>query len=81
MPGSQGSLAPEGCPCRQEQAKDLGQNLTGAVTETYHQYSAAALHRMNIPSSDDIQDLSKQIAALNSKVDKVRKEQKEAVAA
>ncbi len=66
---------------RQEQAKDLGQNLTGAVTETYHQYSAAALHRMNIPSSDDIQDLSKQIAALNSKVDKVRKEQKEAVAA
>lgn len=66
---------------RQEQAKDLGQNMTGTVGETYNQYSTAALHRMNIPSSDDIQDLSKQIAALNRKVDKARKEQKEAVAA
>jgi len=66
---------------RQEQAKDLGQNVTGTVGETYNQYSTAALHRMNIPSSDDIQDLSKQIAALNRKVDRVRKEQKEAVAA
>lgn len=66
---------------RQEQAKDLGQNLTGSVGETYHQYTTAALHRMNVPSGDDIQDLSKQIAALNRKVDRVRKEQKEKVAA
>ncbi len=66
---------------RQGQAKDLGQNVTGAVGETYNQYSTAALNRMNIPSSDDIQDLSKQIDALNRKVDKVRKEQKEIGAA
>ncbi len=66
---------------RQGQAKDLGQNVTGAVGETYNQFSTAALNRMNVPSSDDIQDLSKQIDALNRKVDKVRKEQKEMVAA
>ena len=66
---------------RQEQAKDLGQNVTGAVGETYNQYSTAALNRMNVPSGDDIQDLSKQIGALNRKVDKVRKEQKEMGAA
>ena len=62
---------------RQEQAQDLGQDLTGRVGDTYKEISTATLHRMNIPSSDDIQDLSKQIAALNRKVDKVRKEQKE----
>jgi poly(hydroxyalkanoate) granule-associated protein len=66
---------------RQEQAKDLGQNLTGKAEETYNQYTAAALHRMNVPSRDDIQDLSKQIDALNRKVDRVRKEQKETAAA
>jgi outer membrane murein-binding lipoprotein Lpp len=32
---------------------------------------------MNVPSRTDIQDLSKQINALNRKVDKVRKEQQE----
>ena len=66
---------------RQEKAKELGQNLTGAVGDTYNQYSNAALHSMNVPSRDDIQDLSKQIDALNRKVDRVRKEQKEKVAA
>jgi poly(hydroxyalkanoate) granule-associated protein len=66
---------------RQEQAKDLGQNVTGAVGNTYNQVSSAALNRMNMPSSDDIQDLSKQITALNRKVDKVRKEQQEMAAA
>ncbi len=66
---------------RQEQAKDLGQDLTGKAGDTYNQYSAAALNRMNVPSRSDIQDLSKQIAALNRKVDKVRKEQQEKVAA
>ena len=65
---------------RQEQAKDLGLNMTGAVGDTYNQYSTATLNRMNVPSRSDIQDLSKQIAALNRKVDKVRKEQQEKVA-
>lgn len=62
---------------RQEQAKDLGQNLSGRVGETYNEFSTATLHRMNVPTSDDIQALSKQIAALDRKVDRVRKEQKE----
>lgn len=66
---------------RQEQVKDLGQDLTGKAGETYNQYSAAALNRMNVPSRNEIQDLSKQINALNRKVDKVRKEQQEVVAA
>jgi poly(hydroxyalkanoate) granule-associated protein len=66
---------------RQEQAKDLGQNVTGAAEATYNQYSTAALHRMNVPSRSDIQDLSEQIDVLNSKVDEVSEEQKEAVAA
>jgi poly(hydroxyalkanoate) granule-associated protein len=66
---------------RQEQAKDLGQDLTGKAGETYNQYSTAALHRMNVPSHTDLQDLSKQINALNRKVDKVRKEQQEKAAA
>ena len=66
---------------RQEQAKDLGQDLTGKAGETYNQYSTAALHRMNIPSHTDLQDLSEQINALNRKVDKVSKEQKEKAAA
>jgi poly(hydroxyalkanoate) granule-associated protein len=62
---------------RQEQAKDLGQNVTDKVGETYNQMSTATLHRMNVPTSEDIQALSKQIAALDRKVDRVRKEQKE----
>jgi poly(hydroxyalkanoate) granule-associated protein len=66
---------------RQEQAKDLGQNLTGRVSETYNEFSTTALHRINVPTSEDIQALSKQIAALDRKVDRVRKEQKEKAAA
>lgn len=66
---------------RQEQAQGLGEDLTGRVGDTYKDISTATLHRMNVPSGDDIQDLSKQIAALNRKVDRVRKEQKELAAA
>ena len=62
---------------RQEQAKDLGQNVTDKVGDTYNEFSTAALHRMNVPTSEDIQALSKQIAALDRKIDRVRKEQKE----
>jgi poly(hydroxyalkanoate) granule-associated protein len=66
---------------RQEKAQEMGEEVTNRVGETYRRYSTATLHRMNIPSNDDIQDLSKQIAALNRKLDRVRKEQKELVTA
>ena len=56
---------------RQGQVKDLGQNVTGAAEATYTQYTTAALHRMNVPSRTDVQDLSEQIEELNSKVDMV----------
>lgn len=66
---------------REEQAKDMGKNLTGRVGETYNEFSTAALHRINVPTSEDIEALSKQIAALDRKIDRVRKEQKEKAAA
>jgi len=66
---------------RQEQVKDLGTDLGQKSEDTYNQYSDAVLHRMNVPSRNDIQDLSKQINSLNRKVDKIRKEQRETVAA
>lgn len=62
---------------QQEKAQEMGEEVTNRVSETYRRYSTATLHRMNMPSNDDIQDLSKQIAALNRKLDRVRKEQKE----
>jgi len=62
---------------RQEQVKDLGSDLNQKVGDSYNQVTNAALNRMNVPSRTDVQDLSKQINALNRKVDKVRKEQKE----
>ena len=66
---------------RQETVVGMGQNVTGAADATYKQYSTAALHRMNVPSRSDIQDLSEQIDALNSKLDMVGEEQPEALAA
>ncbi|UCC50893.1 MAG: phasin family protein [Anaerolineaceae bacterium] len=62
---------------RQEQVKDLRGDLNQKVGDSYNQATNAALNRMNVPSRTDIQDLSKQINALNRKVDKVRKEQQE----
>jgi poly(hydroxyalkanoate) granule-associated protein len=62
---------------RQEQVKDLRSDLNQKVGDSYNQATNAALNRMNVPSRTDIQDLSKQINALNRKVDKVRKEQQE----
>jgi poly(hydroxyalkanoate) granule-associated protein len=62
---------------RQEQVKDLRSDLNQKVGDNYNQATNAALNRMNVPSRTDIQDLSKQINALNRKVDKVRKEQQE----
>jgi len=65
----------------QEQAAELRKGLGERVGETYIHTTEAVLTRANVPTRTDIQDLSKQIDSLSRKVDKVRKEQKEAVAA
>lgn len=62
---------------RQEQIKDL----SGKANETFEKYSEAVLTRVQMPTSDDIEDLSKQVSALSRKVDKVRKEQQDTVTA
>lgn len=60
---------------RQEQVKDLEKK----ASESFDKYSEAVLTRVNIPTTEDIHDLSKQVSALSRKVDKVRKEQQEAL--
>lgn len=62
---------------RQDQIKDLNKK----ATDTFEKYSEAVLTRVHVPTSDDIDDLSKQVSALSRKVDKVRKEQQEAISA
>ena len=59
---------------RQGQIKDLGEK----ANESFDKYSEAVLTRVNIPTSEDIEGLSKQVNSLGRKVDKVRKEQQEA---
>ena len=66
---------------RQEQVVGMSQDVTNRIGETYVQASEAVLSRANVPTRTDVQDLSKQIDSLSRTVDKVRKEQKEAVAA
>jgi polyhydroxyalkanoate synthesis regulator phasin len=61
----------------QDQAKDLGKK----ANETFDKYADAVLTRANLPSSSSIQDLSKQVNTLGRKVDRLRKEQEEKVAA
>ena len=61
---------------RQEQIKDISEK----AGESFDKYSEAVLARVNIPSSEDIEGLSKQVSSLSRKVDKVRKEQQEVVA-
>ena len=61
---------------RQEQIKDL----SGKATESFDKYSEVVLTRVNMPTSEDIEGLSKQVSSLSRKVDKVRKEQQEAAA-
>ena len=61
---------------RQEQVKDLGTK----ANESIEKASGVVLTRANVPTSEDVQNLSKQISALNRKVDKLRKEQKELAA-
>ena len=59
---------------RQTQIKDL----TGKAGDSLEKYSETVLSHVNVPTSDDIEDLSKQVSSLSRKVDKVRKEQQEA---
>ena len=61
---------------RQEQIKDLG----GRAGDSFDKYSEAVLTRVNVPTSEDIEGLSKQVSSLSRKVDKVSKEQKAAAA-
>lgn len=57
---------------RRDQAKQARQDLEKRVDEL----TTKALHRANIPTSGDIETLSKKIASLSRKVDKLAKEQK-----
>jgi polyhydroxyalkanoate synthesis regulator phasin len=57
---------------RQGQIKEL----SGKATESFDKYSEAVLAHVNIPTSEDIEGLSKQVSSLSRKVDKVSKEQK-----
>lgn len=61
---------------RQGQIKDLSEK----AGESFDKYSEAVLTRANIPTSEDIEGLSKQVSSLSRKVDKVSKEQQKAVA-
>ena len=61
---------------RQGQVKDLGLK----TNESLEKASGAVLTRANVPTSEDIQSLSKQIGSLNEKVDELRAEQQELAA-
>lgn len=56
---------------RQDQVKEIGTK----ANESFEKASGAVLTRANIPTSADIQALSKQIDTLSRKVDRLRKEQ------
>lgn len=56
---------------RRDQVKS-GIDTVGTVVG---EYSEAALHTVNAPTQTDVQDLSKKVASLNRKLDKMRKEQ------
>jgi poly(hydroxyalkanoate) granule-associated protein len=62
---------------RQEKVKDL----SAKANESFEKASGAVLTLANVPTAEDIQNLSKQIGSLNRKVDKLRKEQQELAAA
>jgi poly(hydroxyalkanoate) granule-associated protein len=57
-----------------QRAGELGAEQAGSMVEDQ---IAALLHRMNVPSKRDIDQLSKQIEMLNAKIDALR-EQKQA---
>ena len=61
---------------RQGQVKDLGTK----ANESLEQASGAVLTRANVPTSEDVQNLSEQISTLNQKVDELHMEQQELAA-
>ncbi|MDX1415478.1 MAG: phasin family protein [Candidatus Promineifilaceae bacterium] len=66
---------------RQEQVGDFWNEFGERVNGAYINTTEAVLTRVNVPTRNDIQQLSKQIDALSRKIDRVRKEQKEIAAA
>ncbi|GAB4264926.1 MAG: hypothetical protein Kow0080_04550 [Candidatus Promineifilaceae bacterium] len=58
---------------RRNQVKKAVEDVEKRVDEL----TTNVLHRVNIPTAADIEDLSKKIASLSRKVDKLAKEQKE----
>jgi polyhydroxyalkanoate synthesis regulator phasin len=72
---------------RRDQFGDVVEKRQGRIKkfsekagDSFDKYSEAVLTRVNIPTSDDIEGLSRQVNSLSRKVDKVRKEQQEATA-
>ena len=59
---------------RRKQAKKVRTDVEKRVDDL----TTTVLHRANIPTAADIDDLSKKIASLSRKVDKLAKEQKKA---
>lgn len=61
---------------RQDQVKDLQKRVTGS----FDKYTEQTLTRVHLPTSSDIESLSKEVSALSRKVDKIRKEQEKVAA-
>lgn len=55
--------------------RDQVKSTVKTVETKVGEYSEAALHTVNAPTQSDVQDLSKKVASLNRKLDKMRKEQ------
>lgn len=60
-----------------ERRKKQAQELRSETGEKLDQRMDEVLARMNVPTRDDIETLSKQIASLTRKVDAIQKKQKE----
>lgn len=60
-----------------ERRKKKAEEVRSGTEQQFEQRMEEILDRMNIPSKNDIDDLSKKIAALSRKVDQLKKEQSE----
>ncbi len=63
-----------------QQRKQVKKTVTKAEGR-FGDYSGEILSRFNVPTSSDIEDLSKKVASLSRKVDRLRKAQEEEVVA
>jgi polyhydroxyalkanoate synthesis regulator phasin len=61
---------------RRAQLKERRQELTQRVDQRVEEL----LHRINIPTKDSIEELSKSLGSLGRKVDKLRREQEKSIA-